>query len=1132
MIGGELTSTMAPPGALASFTRKADALLSQQESGDECIIIQALRPGGRTRFYTFASVDSLAMAFPALSDCSLVNEIIRPGRQRKVFIDIDCSPAAPTNSVHGEDWLMSPEQEKAVHDAAKAASAEILPDSEMFASATGRGLHLVHPTWVTLAEHKEILDKFSSSFAEKLASLQAADTAGFSAAVDTQCLHQIRLLGTCKFKNPKRVKRPLNQHPGDGSVATLLRSLAQPPGAPPDMMTSDPGAVSDPERYYLPRKDIAVVEQILGAETDTFSQQIGTDGTVLLHRKKPGHCSICERTHDRAGAFVVTNRGSYKAMIGCHRALAWRPSHPYRMVSLSVNSASVAGKTLEEILSDPGPCNTRTFDEVTVEEPVPDTHYVDATPAGGGKTKRFWASVQPGDFVLFVSYRRSLSTATLGSCSRSGIDLADYRDFSKKDLRLVELVQQGKGGLVIQIDSFHKLKGQVTEEFISRVRGKVRLYVDEINSVARHAFQIMDPSSNSTDFQKNMVSCSVVTLCKAAKAIACNDSKPGQVVATDAGADDLAKAWVELVTDAAPQTRRISPQLIDADLAESGITRRKTVTFARSHHDLYKQLEKHFIALSVVPKEKRAKVAVFCHYKQLNRGDRLAVYTRKVADCARENGLRVLELTADVGEAAKKKFFLDPDGCSEQFDVVTYTSTLEAGVSIENPAFRSVYSFSGRRGSSEGEFQSICRARCAGHVFIAMTNTGGVPNEIQGKRLGAKTLKGLALQFEAAGYKFSMDSPTGVLSAIYHLERNRSEGVHYGARLARLFSDQGHLVEVAPHGFPPASSQLIDQLSSRPETSAAGPAPPPPAEASASAEAEAAEPDMGLDLDGRPQLTVLEEVSNLTPEEIDDVCSKIDHLAELAGADPREMSHELPDQTTKDKALSYLYRVARAFGMDPREVTPDFVRNYGPRLSQWSSLRVVFRESLNASLRKNHPNIETIPKGLAGETKKMQIPLTTSTRERVSALFSLAASAGFCDPDGSGLLNYCALTGAEKGSETTPKKLESAEFIGEAAELYSRMKRVFPELKPPKSPPATRRASISLLRSVCKLFGLELSPTNPKNPARGLYNLGPAKDFPPVYKPAARQSEAPRDEKTAAEGIDYDREIEELLSMC
>lgn len=1096
---------MAPPGAIASFTRKADALLSQQESGEECIVIQALRPGNRTRFYTFATVDALSRAFPALSDCSLVNEIVRPGRQRKVFIDIDCDAAG---------GLLSPDQEEIAFKAARAAGEEVLPDLEMFASATGKGLHLVFPSWVTLGEHKAILEKFAPAFASNLGQLLAKTPgACFTASVDTQCLHQIRLLGTCKFNDPKRLKRPLGQSldsdTKENACAQLLKSLAQPPGAPPDMMTNDFGAVSDPERYYLPGRDLALVEKILGAEGGTFSQQIGSDGTVLLHRKKAGRCDICERTHDRAGAFVITNRGSYQAMIGCQRALCWKPSRPYRMVSLSVNSASVAGKSLEEILSDPGPCNTRTFDEVSVGEPVPSTHYVDATPAGGGKTKRFWSSVGPGDFVLFVSYRKSLSTATLGNCSRAGLDLADYRDFGGKELNLCKLVTGGKHGLVIQIDSFHKLSEQVDGKLMHLVHsrgGRVRLYVDEINSVARHAFQIMDPSSNSSDPQKRRVACSVVALCKAAKAVASPEFAKfnGQVVATDAGADDLAKAWVELVTGSPPATRRIPPHLIDEELSKVGITRRKTVTFARSHNDLYKQLEKHFLALSLVPKERRAKVAVFCHYKQLNRGDRLAVYTRKVADCARENGLRVLELTADAGEADKKKFFLNPDGCSEGFDVVTYTSTLEAGVSIENPAFRSVYSFSARRGSAEGEFQSVNRARCAGNVFVAMTNTGGMPDPLQGKRLGAKTLKGLALQFEAAGYTFSMDSPAGVLSAIYHLERNRSEGVHYGARLARLFTDQGHLVQVAPHGFPPADSQLIDSLSTHVSAH------------------DAEGKDAPAVISQAKQMTVLEEVGNLTPEEVNEVCEKIEELAEIANACIDDMGHELPDQTTKDKALSYLFRVARAFGMNPREVSVEFVRKFGPRLTQWYALRLVFRESINADRKLQGSLTPEFP----------GIPLTTSTRERVAALFSLAHAGGFCGPNGEKLLSFSPLTRAEHGSESSAEKLGKDRFIGAAAEIYSRMRRVFPDIKPPKNPPATRKASVALLRSICKHFGLELTATNPSNPSRGAYKLQPISDFPPVFKKCENTEASAPPPRVDTKTVDYDQELEELLSLA
>jgi len=65
----------------------------------------------------------------------------------------------------------------------------------------------------------------------------------------------------------------------------------------------------------------------------TPSEEFNDKGFLILNRKQSGHCEVCKKTHDSAGAYLFIKGEEQTILLGCHRKEQSKPEDKYKFIT-------------------------------------------------------------------------------------------------------------------------------------------------------------------------------------------------------------------------------------------------------------------------------------------------------------------------------------------------------------------------------------------------------------------------------------------------------------------------------------------------------------------------------------------------------------------------------------------------------------------------------------------------------------------------------------------------------------------------------------------------------------------------------------------------------------------------------
>lgn len=635
---------------------------------------------------------------------------------------------------------------------------------------------------------------------------------------------------------------------------------------------------------------------------------------------------------------------------------------------------------------DPGPaepCSAVEYEAPLCRAPTRGD-YIDASPCGVGKSLAAWASIGKKGTVLCVSYRKTFSAKVAAD---QGLEsyAAIKGPISPKQHKRV----------VVQVDSLDRVEGQW---------GTV--LVDEYHGIRR---QLYGPTATRRHRDAAMA---LHRLIKDAD----------RVIVLDADAHDGDADIVEALRGARPPIYR-NVRVAHAD---------KTLW----QHDDAAALEARMLAWVAewqrTPVDDRTKLVVFAHAKRGRFG------VEGVARRLIELGLRVRFYHAETDQVQRARDFADVGAAFSAVDCVVYNATLEAGVSVELPDFRTCLIFSARLGDVEVLKQAIHRFRCVTDYHYAETPGCGRaayrgPTSLEGLQRWHEAKRRGELPRELEPHLFvkgidlssELRSASGMAWALTQLELYRSAS-HYTARLIKNLAATGFAVRKAE---PPVEADAPVAPAVAPELPRQLAVP-------------WAEIVGGADVSREPGLPTVQELE-----------TGFLHGGEREG--PR-------DRTLDEIAAQQRVHLCRVYLVAPERVDAAFVAAWGNQAAEqygrWK---------------------RAIEIGGAGGGQFA----TTCEREQVTRIDALLGALGL-----GSLAEPVSVAGAEL------QRLAAAPAtIALAASIRSDWGRVFPGVRRSATKELTPRAVIETARTLVRgLYRCELASSDPRNPRRGDYKVAPA----------------------------------------
>jgi hypothetical protein len=530
--------------------------------------------------------------------------------------------------------------------------------------------------------------------------------------------------------------------------AKLSEMLVQPFDAPND---DENGNVVDKAKFdgEITNDFEKLLSSTISDNEGTFKYRDNNSIGFNFDRIQSAYCKICDTIHDRDNAFMVYIGGNaYRAY--CSRNLGkYLPINAEGLPEYSKGYPGAFEKCSAE-LYESAPLHLGGIGCIAPSE----GNYIDASPCGVGKTTALYANIHPNANVLLISYRRTF-TAKMAT------------DFNLTPMPASGVIEFRKGTgmrLVCQIDSLHRVSVPSSESVDV-------LILDELHGLNRQLFgdlsniKIRDSISRFD---------AIIKLAK-------------RVVVLDAQANDNDRNIMEKATG--------KPFSLIKNTFKPN--QGKKLYSLESFEALEATMLKYI-------KEKPAgeKFIIFTHTK-----DAKMHSVEYFARTMQQIGLKVKYYHSGIDQVKRDQDFRNADEVFGGVDCVIYNSTLEAGVSIRNTAFKRLFCFSSMLGATEVTFQAIHRFRAIENIYYASrslfgqqkypTNKAAVENAYKRYLSGClnseekSRLFGDLVQTNAPITMSELDSWIGQSWLYTVLENYRSKS-HFNNRLFKYLEESGY----------------------------------------------------------------------------------------------------------------------------------------------------------------------------------------------------------------------------------------------------------------------------------------------------------------------------------------------------
>lgn len=553
---------------------------------------------------------------------------------------------------------------------------------------------------------------------------------------------------------------------------TLSDTLVQPLGAPLDHEADKKRERAIGAEINVTAAEVAAGIAALTKNGIAFEVDLehSTSERIMLKRLEESHCNICGREHDGADAYLIIEPGVVMGRAHCYRCKnqCVKFKRPDAVADLSKLY--------------PGPFTGRTG--ITYQKPdgvaaAPMGDYIEGSPCGLGKSKSAWDDIDAAKnadggapSVVLMSYRKTFSASQGGL---HGCEL--YSDTT------APLPMTPGRRVACQYESLRRIQG------VPDV-----LVIDELHGIRRQACG----SFASTDCW--------VAFTRLVK-------EAGRVVVLDAYADDDDRALVSSIRGCPIEMVRNTHQPHT----------KKAIQAFSSYKDYQKGFDAFVAYFASQPKAWRLdnRFVVVCQWRK---------DVEVTASALEALGLRGKAYHGKTCAKTRAAEFANHQEAWKESEFVVYNSTLEAGVSIEGPEWKSAWVLMRGMGHVEAAIQGLHRFRAITcyNTYAASHNGGGdyptteaglIAAIKAGERFAAgdgPEEKGEALPTEkgelsAAAYVASMvrlgdDHTRSTFARMWianQLEGNRSARF-WPSRFYRMLSETGFQVTQIPAGALPA----------------------------------------------------------------------------------------------------------------------------------------------------------------------------------------------------------------------------------------------------------------------------------------------------------------------------------------
>ena len=561
---------------------------------------------------------------------------------------------------------------------------------------------------------------------------------------DVAATHSLRLAGTVSMKGSNK---PLPE----GML--LSATICQPWG-----LRALRAAEEEPARFNEPAADGDLARRVslaIGGSADVFVEQAGPrrGASYQFNRTRRAPCAVCEREHDSAGVYAYLF-GDGRGQVFCCRA----PNA--RGVVFFTNDAEPM--TDEQRRRATGAFPAVTADLEYCEAPrhdggagcrAPAGDYIDGTHCGMGKSEAAWASIPASSSVVVVSYRRAFTAKTA----------ADHKLESYANIRGPIKLWRGRR-VIVQADSLARL-----------VDAPDVLIVDEFHGIRRQLF-------GSLAGERHRAACN---------ALARLMKEAGRVIVLDADANDAD-------ADAIEEARGVRPKFVRNTYKPNHA--KQLTQYSGGHAEMRADMARWVAAWSAKSIAARAvdKLVVFCHIPSL---------VEEIAKQLLESGMRVKYYHGKTCQVQRAADFAAAEATFAAVDAVVYNSSVEAGISIQDSAYRTMFVYSNRLGSCEVLKQAIHRFRCVDRFYyasraafnnsMAPTTEAGIFKWLEAKRASVNAHTDDDINLETApDFAEARHTFRSRMWIACHLDSARSAR-HYDARLMKMLAETG--MTITPH---------------------------------------------------------------------------------------------------------------------------------------------------------------------------------------------------------------------------------------------------------------------------------------------------------------------------------------------
>ena len=578
---------------------------------------------------------------------------------------------------------------------------------------------------------------------------------------DVAATHSLRLAGTVSMKGSRK----------ELPAGTLLSAtLCQPWG-----LRGQRVAAQAADQGEAQGQDADLARQVslaIGGAADVFVKQAGIrrGASIQFNRTRRARCAVCEREHDNAGVYAYLF-GDGNGQVFCCRAPNGR-GIVFTADPMGLGQAAPMTPEQRGRLTGVFPAVTPDIEYNAAPRHeggagciAPSGDYIDGTQCGMGKSEAAWASIPAGASVVVVSYRRAFTAKTA----------ADQKLESDANIRGPIKMWKGRR-VIIQADSLSRI-----------VDAPDVLIVDEFHGIRRQLFG----------------SLAAIHHRGACNSLARLLQEAGRVIVLDADADDAD-------ADAIEEARGVRPKFIRNTYKPNHM---KHLTQYSGHIEMRDALARWVSAWSAKSDAERAadKLVVFCH---------LPNHVEEVAKQLLARGMRVRYYHGKTCQVQRAADFAAASDTFATVDAVVYNSSVEAGISIEDAAYKTMFVYSNRLGSCEVLKQAMHRFRCVDQFHYASraafggaagpTTEVGVYKWLEAKRAGLAAHEGDDINMATApDYAEARHTFRSRMWVACHLDSARSRK-HYDARLMKMLRETGMTVAPYVAGAAPAAPAVPD----------------------------------------------------------------------------------------------------------------------------------------------------------------------------------------------------------------------------------------------------------------------------------------------------------------------------------